>query len=44
MANTKKDKYDILADVVRALRDYNQEIKIETIGVRDLGNGVEVLR
>ena len=40
MANTKKDKYDILADVVRALRDYNQEIKIETIGVRDLGNGV----
>ena len=40
MANAKKDKYDILADVVRALRDYNQEIKIETIGVRDLGNGV----
>lgn len=31
------DKYDVLADVVRALRDDTQEVLIETIGVKKTG-------
>ena len=30
MANAKKDKYDILAKVIEALFDDNQEVKVET--------------
>ena len=30
MANVKKDKYDVLAKVIDALYDENQEVKIET--------------
>ena len=34
----KKDKYDILADAVSALRDFNQKVSIETLGARDTGS------
>lgn len=33
------DKYDVLADVVRALRDDTQEVLVETIGAKKSGNG-----
>lgn len=39
----KIDKYDILADVVDALRDENQDILVETLGDRRTGTGVWVM-
>ncbi len=33
----KKDKYDILADVVTALRDFNTKVQIETLDSKDMG-------
>lgn len=32
-----KDKYDVLADVVAALRDFNKEVAIETLNAKDTG-------
>jgi hypothetical protein len=33
----KKDKYDVLADVVAALRDFNKKVVIETLDAQDTG-------
>lgn len=37
MAKVVKDKYDILGEVVAALRNYNKDVKIETLGAKDTG-------
>ena len=33
VANVKKDKYDVLASVINALYDQNQEVKVETVNL-----------
>lgn len=35
MANVKKDKYDVLAQVIDALYDENSEVKVETVYGKD---------
>ena len=41
MARVVKDKYDILGEVVAALRDYNKKVVIETLNARDNGWAME---